>query len=255
MRRPNRNIEIFSLSVLDLFSAAMGAFIIISLILFPYYMRNKDAKVALAAANAKITQCVADNVGLDHQVQTAQAQAKAALAQAAQTSQAGQDLKTCLAASASTFIVTVMRWADEGYDVDLHVTDPQGRVYYFASPKFGDAELSYDNKTGPGIEIWQHPKASAGTYCIAFHIYDFSAARLPSPAVTVDGRVFFRNGATEIPPVILDERHYYAKVGSIDLTADGKFSFQSGSWGCAEEPEANRGPPKGTLGAAGKHLL
>jgi len=262
MRRPNRNIEIFSLSVLDLFSAAMGAFIIVALILFPYYMRNKDVKAELEEAKATITRCEADKTQLssqvaemEGQVRTAQAQAREAQTQAARGAEAVQDLKTCLAESASTFIVAVMRWPDEGYDVDLHVVDPQGHVYSYKDPKFGEAELSYDNKTGPGIEIWQNPKATAGDYCIAFHLFDYSATLHPEPAATVDGRVFFRNGATEIPAMVLDRTHFYVKAGTIQLSADGKFSFQPGRWACADEPGENRAPPKGALGVKGKHLL
>lgn len=47
MRRPNRTLEVFSLSALDLFASAMGAFIIISLILFPYYQKRIKAEEAL----------------------------------------------------------------------------------------------------------------------------------------------------------------------------------------------------------------
>ncbi len=40
MRRPNRNIEIFSMSVLDLFASALGGFILIAVILFPNYRKT-----------------------------------------------------------------------------------------------------------------------------------------------------------------------------------------------------------------------
>jgi len=42
MRRPSRQLNIFSISALDLFASAMGAFVIIAVILFPYYMKNDD---------------------------------------------------------------------------------------------------------------------------------------------------------------------------------------------------------------------
>lgn len=42
MRRPSRQLNIFSISALDLFASAMGAFVIIAVILFPYYMKNGD---------------------------------------------------------------------------------------------------------------------------------------------------------------------------------------------------------------------
>lgn len=40
MRSKNRNISVFSISALDLFAAALGAFILIVLVLFPYYKRG-----------------------------------------------------------------------------------------------------------------------------------------------------------------------------------------------------------------------
>jgi len=38
--RPDRNIEIFSLSAIDLFAAAMGAFALLAIILLPYYQNE-----------------------------------------------------------------------------------------------------------------------------------------------------------------------------------------------------------------------
>ncbi|MDM8555421.1 hypothetical protein QUF75_11875 [Desulfococcaceae bacterium HSG7] len=40
MKKLSREINIFNISALDLFAAAMGAFLIIAVILFPYYMKN-----------------------------------------------------------------------------------------------------------------------------------------------------------------------------------------------------------------------
>jgi len=37
MKSQRRNISVFSISALDLFAAALGAFILIVLVLFPYY--------------------------------------------------------------------------------------------------------------------------------------------------------------------------------------------------------------------------
>lgn len=41
VKRPNRNLEVFSLSALDLFASAMGAFMIVTIILFPYYLNRQ----------------------------------------------------------------------------------------------------------------------------------------------------------------------------------------------------------------------
>ncbi|MDJ0948653.1 MAG: VWA domain-containing protein [Alphaproteobacteria bacterium] len=44
LKRPNRNIEIFSISALDLFASAMGAFILVAVILFPYYLKRQEVE-------------------------------------------------------------------------------------------------------------------------------------------------------------------------------------------------------------------
>jgi len=57
MKKKNRNVEIFSLSALDLFASAMGAFVLLTVIMLPYYLKGKtyedergQLQAALAAA-------------------------------------------------------------------------------------------------------------------------------------------------------------------------------------------------------------
>ncbi len=60
--RPDRNIEIFSLSAIDLFAAAMGAFALLAIILLPYYQNeirentpdNALAELARAAQDSAV---------------------------------------------------------------------------------------------------------------------------------------------------------------------------------------------------------
>ncbi len=44
MRTPKRDFEIFSLSAIDLFCSAMGAFIVICIVLFPFYRKTSTAE-------------------------------------------------------------------------------------------------------------------------------------------------------------------------------------------------------------------
>jgi hypothetical protein len=53
MKRPSRELNIFSLSALDLFASAMGAFILITVILFPYYQQNSKIVQELQEAKTK----------------------------------------------------------------------------------------------------------------------------------------------------------------------------------------------------------
>ena len=46
MRRKNREINIFSMSALDLFASAMGAFILIAVVALPYYLKTDHSLMA-----------------------------------------------------------------------------------------------------------------------------------------------------------------------------------------------------------------
>ena len=48
MKKSNRELNIFSMSTLDLFASAMGAFILITLVLFPYVLNTGDSENQVA---------------------------------------------------------------------------------------------------------------------------------------------------------------------------------------------------------------
>lgn len=82
MRRPSRNIEMFSLSALDLFACALGAFIIITILLFPFYQKTLPLiqQVSALANQLSASQAAAEAQAkeieqLKGQLQAAQAQA------------------------------------------------------------------------------------------------------------------------------------------------------------------------------------
>jgi hypothetical protein len=203
MRRPNRNIEIFSMSVLDLFAAALGGFILIAVILFPNYMKQEKVELELKSTKESVNQC-----------KSAATAAQQALATKV------RELGVCEAALASTFIVVAIEWNTAGnFDVDLHVFDPDGNEFFWGRNNRDrrdypstDAQLSYDNTRGPGVELWQHPKAQAGTYRIAYDFYSAPALNRP---VEVKGNVFYRNGRAELPPVTLTETHKLRPVARL----------------------------------------
>lgn len=205
MRRPNRNIEIFSMSVLDLFAAALGAFILISVILFPNYMKQKKVELQLEAAKQTINEC------------------KSA------TSVKDKTLAVCAASPETTFLVVSIEWSIPGnIDIDLHVTDPKGNEFFWAKNNrthsdypSTDAQLSYDNTRGPGVELWQQPKAEPGVYKIAYFYYGTPDRSATPPPVEVKGNVFYRNGRIELPPVILILQHIGYPVADLQVSEAG----------------------------------
>jgi len=63
-KRRDRSLSIFSLSALDMFAMAMGSFVLMAVVLMPYYRRNFDAMEAIKAneAASAVQQAQADTV-------------------------------------------------------------------------------------------------------------------------------------------------------------------------------------------------
>ena len=85
MRRRSREINIFRIWALDLFASAMGTFILIAIILFPYYLKNHTVvaqmqrqKQELQTSHQKLRQSQADAQRARAAARRAQAEAQAA---------------------------------------------------------------------------------------------------------------------------------------------------------------------------------
>ena len=263
MRRPNRNIELFSLSVLDLFSAAMGAFIMIAIVLFPYYMKNADlVKEAqrLGSQVADLQKGNADlqkgNADLQKVFGTCQADAAAASKRADDNakgaSAANERLEKCMRIAGKNFMVAVIDWRVEGFDVDLHVLDTEKREFFYEKKSYpgSPAELSLDNRFGPGIEVWQHPDAAPGDYCVAYVLYEVFNRHKGNPNVSlqINGKIFYRAGNVPLPAVTLTLNQRFAEAAAIKLRDDGSLVVSPGGscsrqWNKKFEPEIKRARP------------
>ncbi len=60
MKKSNREINIFSMSTLDLFASAMGAFILITLVLFPYVLNTGKSEEREAEVKAQLEKQLAE---------------------------------------------------------------------------------------------------------------------------------------------------------------------------------------------------
>ncbi|MDE0702558.1 MAG: hypothetical protein OXH59_02425 [Rhodospirillaceae bacterium] len=205
MKFRNREFNIFSMSALDLFASAMGAFILISIVLMPYFLRTDPKEVERLRQNLAQAQASAA------QAQAAQAQARANLQQCRQREAACRrelesqrqgaatlqrcqaDLQACKIKLSKTFLAFVIQWPTNRHDVDLHVIDPAGREFYYRRKRIPGrpGELSADTQRGPGVEIWEVTVAPVGTYRVLYNLY--SRHGNPAPAV-VKGGVYHRDG-------------------------------------------------------------
>lgn len=52
--RPRQGLDVLSVSALDLFASALGVFIVIAVLMFPYYLRQPSVDAALAGAKAEL---------------------------------------------------------------------------------------------------------------------------------------------------------------------------------------------------------
>ena len=233
MRRHNREISTLSLSMLDVIAGAMAAFLILMVILLPYYGKETVNQEALitelrqAVAEAETARSAAEDAAEAAQAQANQAQADMAAAQAqarqAQTEAERQQARAEGLARqlAHTFLVLYIRW-DTHDDVDLHLTDPSGAEFWWNRHKIipgRPGELSEDNIVGPGNEVWEIRDAPAGDYRVEVQLYGIRDRRKP---VVVKGRVFHRDGSAVFGEVSLSELGQRERIATIRVDENGR---------------------------------
>lgn len=76
MRRPSRQLNIFSMSAIDLFASAMGAFVIIAVILFPYYLKRGESPEDNSRLIQKLEQAKKRVASLEAEVKNTEKKAK-----------------------------------------------------------------------------------------------------------------------------------------------------------------------------------
>lgn len=232
MRPRHREISTLNLAMLDIIAGAMAAFLILMVILLPYYERETVDQEALIAelrqdlAAARAAQSAAEGAAQAAQAEMMQAQAALAAAQAqasqAQAEAARQEARAEGLARqlAKSFLVLYVRW-DTHDDVDLHLTDPSGAEFWWDGHKTipgRPGELSEDNILGPGNEVWEIREAPPGEYRVDVKLYGVRDARKP---VVVKGRVFHRDGSAVFREVALAQRGQRERIATIRVDEQG----------------------------------
>lgn len=157
MRRNNRELNIFSMSALDLFCSAMGAFLLLALIALPYYLREEQACAA----------CPAPAPTPVNTPPTESCPSTPAPTPACPPAPAVPVLLDKL-------IVATLEW-NRATDVDLHVITPDGHFSYQAREVAGrPGEMFLDdlgNGAGPRRELWLSKDPTRGRYQFCVHWY------------------------------------------------------------------------------------
>ncbi|MCK5720883.1 MAG: hypothetical protein KAH84_13180 [Thiomargarita sp.] len=248
MRKFNREINIFTLSALDLFAAALGAFILLTVIQFPYTKKNEDIVNAKRAAEAQLKQCQSDLNSAKNETEQYKADLNGARNEAnkckadfngarneankykADLNGARNEANKCKIRLKETFLAVVLKWDTQKQDVDLHVIDPAGHEFYFSKHNRNrshfasvDAEISVDQVVGPGVEIWEYYKAVEGTYKLYANLY---ARKGNSKNPKVKTAVYYRDGVKKLTVKILTKEKKKVLLGIIKVNATGEVEFE-----------------------------
>jgi hypothetical protein len=93
MRRPNREISIFTLSALDVLAMSAGVFVLLLVMLMPYHRKVLDAHAALEAARIADADTIARVQTLEHLATLYRAEAESAEAEAVDVLQSAASLE------------------------------------------------------------------------------------------------------------------------------------------------------------------
>ena len=221
MKPRNRDINIFSMSALDLFASALGAFILISIALFPYFPRTGWApedisalREALAEAEQQLQQCQSE---LDR--------TRGALAEARRERDRMRDaLQSCEQELRKKFLLALISWGTRD-DVDLHVVDPAGNEFYYRQRGHSGtpARLEEDNTRGPGNEVWLHPQATPGEYRLYYRLF----AKRTIGAVEVRGAILTPEGRQAAPNIRLTRQGEKPLVAIVTVDNNGNATLRA----------------------------
>lgn len=210
MKSRSREINVFSMSALDLFASALGAFILISMVLMPYFLRVSHDEVAelrrdLAQAQSALQQCQQREAACRQELDGLRQEVdrlRADLEVQGELRQCQADLDACEEKLSKTFLAVVIKWSRSsglhsdlpGHDIDLHIIDAAGREFYFRDKTIPGrpGELSEDTTRAPGVEIWEVPEAPPGEYRVLYNLYDYGQD--PEVAI-VEGGMYYRDGS------------------------------------------------------------
>lgn len=180
MRRKDRELNIFSMSALDLFASALGAFILITLILLPYYLQEG------AAAEPPPQECpTPEPAPVCPPVAPVPVCPDPVPAPVCPVCPAPVPVPECPPPAPPQKVVTdnllvvQMTWS-ESEDVDLHVQTPDGEFYYGRKVISGRPGKFIIDNTGGGtnaVEIWLAHNPTPGLHKVCFRLYSNRSSR------------------------------------------------------------------------------
>ena len=172
------------MSVLDMFASALGAFIMVAVILFPYFNQSrqfKDLEDKIKASQVDLNVVKASLSRSEDESRRQAQQIRQNLQAQAMLTECQGRLERCRG-NLSLFLVVAIEW-DDPYDIDLIVKAPDGFEFSYSqktrratgggtqsggAPATNTGELSLDMLAGPGIEVWQDSRPAQGEYSVYY---------------------------------------------------------------------------------------
>jgi hypothetical protein len=230
--RKNREINIFSMSALDLFACALGAFLLLMIMLFPYYKNETDTKQRLQTSQEEARNCKSQIEQAERQRQQAEKQREEAQRE---LRDAQQQTQQCARQLGSGVLLATVSWEHDDRrvrdtnDVDLYVVDPEGKQYSFQNPVHAgtSARLSLDSTATPGFEVFEDPVIRPGAYHFAVALYAKTA--IGDNPISIRVRLYTRMGGQDAPIIRIVPSRQAGKlfqVGIITIGPSGEPSVQ-----------------------------
>ena len=211
MKKRNREINIFSMSALDLFASAMGAFLLIAVMALPYYLKTDHNLVAQIEAMTKKIAKIEETMKKSQQ----------------ENKELKKQAKKMQKELSKTFCVIKLNWESSvKQDVDLHVYDPDGNEFYYShrTAPHSTASLTVDSKgVKKGAEIWLDKELKQGVYTIKYVYYSGSGP------ISIKGMVLTKSFTSDLPVkrVSTPNSSRKIKVATITVDANGNASLQT----------------------------
>jgi flagellar motor protein MotB len=119
------------------------------------------------------------------------------------------------------FAAVVITWPTQNHDIDLIVTDPEGKAYSYKHRSFDShpGKFVLDTRRGPGAEMWQTDRLLPGTYLIKYVFYNTYGNNETAP---VSGSIYSEKGITELPKVNLDFNGKREVLFKMKISDDGE---------------------------------
>jgi uncharacterized protein YfaP (DUF2135 family) len=110
-------------------------------------------------------------------------------------------------------------------DIDISVIDPANRQFDFRNKTHpgSEAQFSIDMRDGPGIEVWQNPKAQPGEYKIRYNIASCLGGVEANAGIVRTWVIDRSAGRTSLPDLRMAERRS-GDIATVAIRPDGSLA-------------------------------